>query len=179
MNQASADLSQRPTEQDCSEYHIGLINRVPDGDILELLTSQLSELQGFADAIPASEADVVHIPYGWTVRQVIEHSLDAERVFGYRALRFAAGDQTDLPGWDENMFADCGYGSGADISTLAQEFSAVRAANIALLNRLIPEAWDRRGTADGNPVTVRVLAWLMAGHWMHHQQILRKRLGQT
>jgi hypothetical protein len=172
------DLWQRPTAPECSDYHIGLINRVPDGDILELLTNQLSELQGFADSIPEDQAAVVHPPYGWTVRQVIEHCVDAERVFGYRTLRFASGDTTDLPGWDENTYASCGYGPDADVSALAQEFTAIRAANIALLGRLTADAWDRRGTADGNPVSVRVLAWLMAGHWMHHQQILMKRLGR-
>jgi DinB superfamily len=174
----SDELTRRPAASDCSEYQIGLINRVPDGNILEQLTTQLSDLQEFVDSIPESESTVVHAPYGWSVRQVIEHSLDADRVFGYRILRFAAGDQTDLPGWEENTYAACGYGPGASLSALGQEFTAIRAANIALLNRLTQDAWDHDGTADGHPITVRVLAWLMAGHWMHHHQILLKRLGR-
>lgn len=172
-------LTMRPTQEECSDYHFGLISRVPDGDILEQLTSQLSDLQGFCDSIPAKEAGVVHPPFGWTVRQVIEHCTDAERVFGYRALRFAAGDTTDLPGWDENSYAASGYGPAATICELGQEFTALRAANVALLSRLIPDAWDCSGRADGRPVSVRLLAWLMAGHWAHHHQILLKRLGRS
>lgn len=175
----SDHLTRRPTADSCSEYHYGLISRVPDGDILERLTAQLSELQPFMESLPESESGTVHAPYGWTVRQVIEHCLDAERVFGYRALRFAAGDTTDLPGWDENHFAACGYGPQATLFDLGQEFTALRAANIALLSRLLPEAWDRSGTADDRTVSVRILAWLMAGHWLHHHQILLKRFGRA
>ena len=172
-------LEQRPNADEQSEYHATLCGLVPDGNILRTLSDQVHSIDEFLKEIPEDQFEVVHEPYGWTVQQVIEHCIDAERVFGYRVLRIASGENIELPGWDENHFADCGYGRNADLDLLASEFLAQRGANLALLARLGDDAWHRQGVADQNPFSVRTLAWLMAGHWIHHRNILEKRLGQS
>lgn len=170
------DLAQRPGDHECFDYHRDYVAKVPDGNILETLQHQLSAIPEFIRSIPADQLEVIHPPYGWAVRTVLEHCCDAERVFGYRILRFATGDKTDLPGWDENHYAACGYGDASGTEVLAEEFGALRLSNLRLLGRLRERAFDELGTADGRGVSVRTLAWLMAGHWLHHEQILRQRL---
>ena len=170
------DLSTRPSENECFDYHRDYVAKVPDGDILTTLESQISTITQFIGGIPQSQWEIVHPPYGWSIRTVIEHCCDAERVFGYRALRFATGDKTDLPGWDENRYAVCGYGKVVPPVELAVEMGSIRMSNLRLLSRLTDDAWTQKGTADGRSVSVRTLAWLMAGHWLHHDAILRARL---
>lgn len=170
-------LEQRPGDDECFDYHRNYVALVPDGNVLETLEQQMASALAFIQAIPPDQWEVVHPPYAWKIRTVMEHCCDAERVFGYRALRFAAGDTTDLPGWDENHYAACGYGDRASRADLAAEFAALRGGNLRLLKRLRGEAFDQLGTADGRKVSVRTLAWLMAGHWLHHQKIMAARLG--
>lgn len=170
------DLRQRPGEGECSGYHVEYVAKVPDGDILETLRAQGQSITEFIRGIDSSLRDVIHPPYGWSIRQVLEHCIEAERVFGYRILRFATGDKTELPGWDENAYADADYGPHADLPALADEYGWVRSGNVALLSRLSEEAWNEVGSADQKNVSVRALAWLMAGHWLHHEAILRSRL---
>ena len=169
-------LSRRPGDHECFDYHRDYVAKVPEGDIVETLRMQAESVPAFIRAIAAEQLEVIHPPYGWKIRTVLEHCCDAERVFGYRILRFATGDKTDLPGWDENHYAACGYGDAPDVASLADEFASLRNANLALLTRLSDAAWDEMGTADGRGVSVRTLAWLMAGHWLHHEAILEKRL---
>ncbi len=170
------DLSIRPGENECFDYHRDYVAKVPDGSILATLEQQIASMTQFIGGIPESQWEVVHAPYGWSIRTVIEHCCDAERVFGYRALRFATGDKTDLPGWDENHYAACGYSKQVPLVELAVEMASIRMGNLRLLSRLTDGAWAQLGTADGRGVSVRTLAWLMAGHWLHHEAILRVRL---
>lgn len=169
----------RPSNDECFDYHRDYVAAVPDGNILETLEQQAKSATEFIESLPAEQFEIVHAPFGWSVRTVLEHCCDAERVFGYRALRFATGDLTDLPGWDENHYAACGYGNAEDNMAIASEFSALRTANVRLLRRLSPFAFNNIGTADGRKMSVRTITWLMAGHWIHHEVILRKRLGMS
>ncbi len=170
------NLADRPSNDECFDYHRDYVALVPDGNIVETLTHQSDEIAKFIAAIPADQMQVVHDPYKWAVHTVLEHCCDAERVFGYRLLRFAAGDKTDLPGWDEVEYAACGYGNQLAPEQLKTEMLSLRTANMQLLSRFTENAWKGRGTADGRVVSVRTLAWLMAGHWIHHRKILQKRL---
>ena len=170
------DFSQRPGNTECFHFLRSYIEKVPDGDILEILQSQLDSIPRFIRAIAQEQFEVVHPPYSWSVRVVIEHCADAERVWGYRILRFATGEVTELPGWDENYFAACGYAREVLPAVLADEFMHARASNLLLLRRLQESAWDRIGIASSTPASVRALAWGMAGHWLHHEAILRQRL---
>lgn len=170
------DYAQRPTDDEVFHYQRDYVKKVADGDILETLKRQCEIAVPWIKSIPSAEADVVHPPYGWSIWQVIQHCVDAERVFGYRALRFATGDKTELPGWDENRYASVAYATGSSLVDLAEEFYLTRQSNIHLLQRLSPTAWEEVGTADGRLVSVRAISWLMAGHWIHHEVILKKRL---
>ncbi len=160
-----------------AEYHRGLIEATPGRDVLEVLQDQRAWLREVAAGVGPDQIDRVHAPYGWTIRQVFAHCADAERVFGYRMLRFAAGDPTELPGWDENFYADSRFGLG-DFDRLVSELDQLRQTNLLLLQRIEPECWDRSGVAEGKRLSVRALAWLAAGHLRHHLVIVQQRLGQ-
>jgi hypothetical protein len=116
-----------------------------------------------------------YAPGKWSVKEVVCHLADAERVFAYRALSIARGDQTPLPGFDENAWAPQSGADARPIGDLLDEFTAVRAATVRLLRGLDAPAWSRSGTASGKPVTVRALAYIMAGHELHHLSILKER----
>ena len=119
---------------------------------------------------------MVHQPYTWNVRQVLDHLTYGERIFGYRLLRIARGDATALPGFDEHFYADASEESAAPLADIADMFAALRQANILLLKNLPEVAWTRMGTMSDTVISVRALAFILAGHVRHHDAILRKRL---
>ncbi len=167
--------SRRPSEQDLTlPMHWSYVNRVTGDCALKVLADQLYWICELGGCLSAELADRVHAPYAWTVRQVVEHCVDAERIFGDRMLRIAAGDSTDLPSWDENAYADARFGLG-NLSHLISELGSLRQANLMLLGRIIPASWDRVGHVDSQPMTPRGLAWLAAGHVQHHFEIIEER----
>ena len=133
----------------------------------------------FLKGVAESEASVCHSPYTWTIKQVVGHLTDAERVFGYRALRFARGDSTPLPGFDENAYAKAICLDGIPLTDLVAEFANLRRSHVAFFEHLSEDAWQRRGTANNVAVSVRALAYILVGHERHHAAILRKRLSRT
>lgn len=171
------DYSARPGDSECSAYHRGYVTRVPDGNIVETLRRQKPEIESLILSIPLGEMERVHAPYTWSVRTVIEHCIEGERVYGYRLLRAASGDGIAMPGWDENFYARCGMTRPASAEKLAAEFVALREGNVLFIERLAPETWQRIGEANNIKFSVRTQVWLMAAHWIHHVNILRKRLG--
>lgn len=158
-----------------SDYHRSLIEATAGECVLKVLEEQLALVHDTASLTSADQVDQVHPPYGWTIRQVFAHCADAERVFGYRMLRLAAGDPSELADWDENFYADSRYGLG-NLVRIVDELEHLRRANVLLLKRLCPECWDRRGRAAGVELTLRAAAWLTAGHLLHHLRIVRTRL---
>ncbi|MCG8650905.1 MAG: DinB family protein [Pirellulales bacterium] len=167
--------SRRPEAAEfTSPYHRSLVQPLQGDCVLKVLDAQSFWLCELASHLSTEQIDKIHAPYQWTIRQVFEHCADAERVFGYRILRFAAGDQTALPGWKENAYADSRFGLG-NFGHLVAELGALRSANLFLLRRIIPEAWDRQGEADGQRVSVRAIAWITAGHLHHHLSIVQQR----
>lgn len=167
--------SRRPDENDLTlDSHRELVSRV-DGDcVLKVMQTQLWWMCELGGDLSSELVDKVHSPYTWTVRQVIEHCVDAERIFGDRILRIAAGDPTDLPAWDENAYADARFGLG-NIGHLISELGYLRQANILLLQRIKPPTWDHRGTVDGATITPRGVAWIAVGHLQHHFTIIEQR----
>lgn len=169
--------SRRPADTETlSEYQKLLIEQLQGDCVLTVLDDQMFWLCELASSLSTEQVDKIHSPYGWTIRQVMEHCADAERVFGYRMLRLAAGDTTSLPGWDENVYAESRFGLG-NFGQLISEIGALRTANLILLRRIVPQAWDRSAEIDGGVVTVRAIAWIAAGHLQHHLQIVEKRCG--
>ena len=151
----------------------------PEVDTLAALRVEGEFTHAFIAGIPESEAGTVHAPYSWTVRQVVGHLIDTERILGYRTLRIARGDATELPGFDENAYADAASGDTHALAELAAEFAAVRSSHLSLLGHLGADAWGRGGLVSGRAMTVRDLARTILGHERHHLAILRRRLAAT
>lgn len=167
--------SRRPQSSEyTADYHRQLIEQVEGECVLQVLENQMFWLCELASHLSTEQIDKIHPPYGWTIRQVFEHCANAERVFGYRMLRLAAGDETALPGWNENAYADSRFGLG-NFGSLVGEIGALRQANLLLLRRIVPNRWDRAAEVDGGRVTVRAIGWIAAGHLQHHLSIVEKR----
>jgi DinB family protein len=165
----------RPAATEHSPYYATYITKVPDGDVLKMLEEQRRETQALLAGVSDAKALHRYAPGKWSVKEVIGHLSDTERVFGYRALTFARGDETALPGFDEKAWTPAGRFDGRSLKDLAGEFDAVRRATIALFSGMDADALARRGTANQNPITVRALAWIIAGHERHHVAMLRER----
>jgi len=166
----------RPGPTEFAPFYAGYIALVPESDVVAALAAQLDDTLALLRPVAEADADVRHPPYTWTVKEVVGHLTDAERVFGYRALRFARGDATSLPGFDENAYAQAGGFDRVRLVDLAAGFEAARRSHLWLFRTLPEAAWARGGAANGSPVTVRALAYIMVGHARHHTAILRKRL---
>ena len=165
----------RPAPDEYAPYYGRYIERVPDGDIVATLRDQVEETLRTFRAIPDARAGHRYAPDKWSIREVVGHLSDAERIFTYRALRMARGDETPLPGFDENAFVSRARLDDRSFAGLIDEYAAVRAASVALFDSLFPEEWTRRGIASDKGVSVRALAWISAGHEIHHLSILRER----
>jgi len=166
----------RPAAGDFAPYYAKYIDLLPEDNILGVLTKQLDEFLALMRPVSEETGNVIHPPYTWSVKQVVGHLTDCERVFGYRALRFARGDTTPLPGFEENDYARTGGFDRLRLADLVSEFEAVRRSHLWFFRNLPAEAWDRAGMANNSRVTVRALAYILAGHVRHHGTILRKRL---
>jgi hypothetical protein len=166
----------RPDPTEYAGYFSKYVDLVPEPDILPVLATQLDETLAFLRAVPESQSSILHPPYTWTVKDVVGHLADGERVFGYRALRFARGDATPLPGFDENNYARSAEYARLALADVVSEYEAVRRSNVLMFRNLPAAAWDRAGKASDNHLSVRALAYILVGHTRHHGAILRKRL---
>jgi hypothetical protein len=166
----------RPGADEFAPYYGKYIDLVPEGDLISTLEEQLGATVRLVTS-GRDKADHAYAPGKWTVKEVLGHLIDGERIFGYRALRFARNDTTDLPGFDENEFvANANFGSRT-IDDLLEELRAVRASTVAFARTLPSEAFGRRGNANGKQISVRALLYVTAGHERHHVELLRSRYG--
>ncbi len=165
----------RPGADEYAPFYAGYVAGVPDGELLVLLRDQLAETEALLREFTGARADHRYAPGKWSVKEVVGHMADAERIFAYRALRFARGDRTPLPGFDENDYVSGSNSSARALPEIAGELRSVRMASITLFAGLSEEALMRRGAANNNEVSVRALAWIIAGHERHHARILRER----
>jgi DinB superfamily len=175
MTITAAPVLERPGAGEHAEYYSKYTSLVPEGDLLELLGRQADEFPGFLRGIPAQLHDHRYAGGKWSIKEVIGHLTDAERIFSYRALRFARGDDTPLASFDENAYVANARFAEQAFAQLVDDWVAVRRATLTLLRGLNAEEAARVGTASGWPVSVRALAWIMAGHVIHHTNILRER----
>ena len=167
--------TERPGEGESAPYYRTYIDDVPAGDIVRTLNGQIAETTALLAGISEAKADHRYAPGKWSIKEVVGHLADAERVFAYRALRFARGDATPLPGFDENAWVPAADFGARTLAELTAEFQAVRRATVALFGSLGDAAATRSGTANGQAVAVRALAWIVAGHERHHARILGER----
>src|SRR2546427_7875922 len=168
---------QRPGAGEFAKHYQTYVDRVPDGDVLELLARQIDETGTLLATVPEAKAGLRYAPDKWSIREVVGHLADSERVFSYRALRFARGDETPLTSFDQDKWMPFSQFDGRRLGELVTEFRAVRQGTLALLRSFDAAAFARWGTASGHRVTVRALAYVIAGHERHHLAILRERYG--
>lgn len=165
----------RPGATEYAPFYAGYVAGVPEGDLIALLEQQGRETVALLGAVSDERSDHRYAPGKWTIREVLGHVVDGERVFTYRALTFARGDAGPLPSFDENAWAAVSNAGRRTMAELLDEYRAVRAATVALFRSFSDEEFARSGVASKNPVTVRALAYIVAGHERHHVRILRER----
>lgn len=165
----------RPKDTEYAPYYGRYVATVPDDDFLEALERQGRETIAVLQEIDEAKSQHRYEPGKWSIREVVGHVCDAERVFTYRALAFARGETAQLPSFDENAWAGTSSAGTRRFADLVAEFKAVRAATLALFRSFTDEEWTRTGIASGNPCTVRALAYITAGHERHHLRILREK----
>ena len=147
---------------------------MPEGDIVQTLKAQHAEIHTLLQKTTEVKASAHPAPGEWSIKQVVAHLSDAERLFSFRALWFARGEQSALPGMEPDPWVAITDANTRPLSDLLAEFDQVRAATISLFANLDEAAWQRRGLASGNIVSVRALAWIIAGHELHHNRSLRE-----
>jgi uncharacterized damage-inducible protein DinB len=167
----------RPEPSEIASYFHGYIALVPDGDLLATMRRQRDETAALLAKLSPKEAAHRYQPGKWSVAEVFGHLADSERVMVYRALRFARGDQTPLPGFDENSWVASANFARRPLAAIAAELRSVRDATLTFFAGLDEAAAARSGTANQNPMSVRGLAWVVAGHELHHLKVLRERYG--
>lgn len=170
----------RPAAGEYAPGHAAYVAAVPDGDVLSLLKKQNGETVRLLARIGEKKSRYRYAPGKWSIREVIGHLIDAERVFTYRALTFARADHNPLPGFDENMWASSSNADSRTLKSLLDELKAVRSATLGLFSGFTEEQLARTGIASGHQVSVRGLLYVTTGHERHHTKILRDRyLGRT
>ena len=167
----------RPQSDEYASHFEKYVSRVPEDDILSVLERQFAETRELFAAIDETKAAHRYAEGKWSVKEVIGHVVDSERVFGYRAMAIARGEQQPLPGFDEKTYSENASYDSWSMKDVAEQYAYTRQSTILLLRNLSEEAWLRRGTASGFPVSVRALAWVMVGHERHHLSVLRERYG--
>ncbi len=165
----------RPEPGEYAPYYEAYISLVKGNDILGILETQRLQMAQMFAARSERDGNFRYAPDKWTVKEVLGHVNDTERIFAYRALRIARGDQSPLSGFEQDDYVRDGNFTERTLADLAEEFGCVRNASIALFRSLKKDAWSRRGVANKNEVTVRALAFIVAGHELHHRLILEER----
>lgn len=165
----------RPGSDEAAPYYFTYINQVADQDVVSLLEKQAEEAPAFFATIPAEKSLYRYAPDKWSVRELVGHLNDAERVFAHRALWFARGHEDPLPSFDQNIAVSNAKSDEIEWAAHVEEFRRVHLSSVSLFRNMPANAWMRRGTASGNSFTVRALAFIIAGHLTHHVRILRER----
>lgn len=166
----------RPDQSEFAPFYAGYIAKVPDSGPAPLMREQIAALDKLR-ALTEDKANYAYEPGKWTVKDLIGHVADAERVFSYRLTRIARGDKTPLSGFDENAWAKTAPHRRRPIADVVDEMIAIRRATLALVDSLDEQTISNVGLANNNSVSARAICWIMAGHTKHHLDILRERYG--
>jgi hypothetical protein len=167
----------RPERDEYSQPFARYVERVPEGALVDHLERQAADTASVLGALSEERAGHRYAPDKWSVKEIVGHLTDAERIFSYRLLRFARKDETPLPGFDENPYVAAAEFDRRTLADLLAELACVREGTLRLLRGLSPEAFARRGTASGGTLSVRALAYVIAGHELHHREVLKTRYG--
>ncbi len=165
----------RPQTNEAASYYFKYIDLITSDDIVPAMENQMGEMLQFLSGISEQQSLHAYEPGKWTIREVLNHVNDGERVFAGRAFWFARGFTEALPSFDQDIAVEMAHANNMSWAELVEEFKIVRLGTIALLKTLPAEAWERTGVASDNPVSVRALAYIIAGHVTHHINVLRER----
>jgi hypothetical protein len=168
-----------PERSEAAPYYFTYIDRITTPDVIGELETQLEDFPKFLGGISEEKSLYRYAPDKWSIRQMLGHINDGERVFASRAFWFARALDTPLPSFDQNIAVTAAHSDHHFWASHIEEFKAVRLATISLFRHLPAEAWMRKGIASGNPFTVRALAYVIAGHVVHHRLILETRYLQA
>jgi hypothetical protein len=167
----------RPAADEAAPFYQGYIAKVSGENIGEQLVDQLAEVERLFGSLDDTAALARYAPDKWSIKEILGHLSDAERIFAYRLLRIARGDATPLPGFDENAYVPPACFEERPLRALSAEFRAVRLSTVALASGLPSASWSRVGQASGKAVSARALAYIVVGHVAHHLGVLRERYG--
>jgi DinB superfamily len=166
----------RPPETEIPSFFAGYVNAVPaDAGVIEILAGQLASFPALLRQFPEPRTEIAYAPGKWSLKQAIEHVNDAERIFSYRMLRIARGDQTPLPGFEQDDYVANSWANARPWSGLIEDFEAVRRATLSLARSLPDDAWVRTGTASGAHSSARMFAYVIAGHVAHHAGVVESK----
>ena len=165
----------RPQPTDYAAYYETYVGKVNGDSVKDIISTYSEPMLRFYTSLPEAKADHAYAEGKWTVKELLQHIIDAERIFSYRALRIARKDETPLPGFDENTYTPASKASKRSLQSLKDEFVAVRKATDILLQTFDEEQLSQHGTASNNPVTPNAIAFIIYGHMLHHKQVLEER----
>jgi hypothetical protein len=168
-------MLQRPNNEEYSSYYTGYIGLVPEGDYVSILNEQESALVRLFSSLNEEQALSRYEAGKWSLKEVLAHMTDTERIMSYRLLRIARGDSTDLPGFDQDIFISNNNFDELALTDLIQDFKSVRQATLALLPTISDTAWTRFGTANTYAISARAIAYVIAGHAQHHLNIAEQK----
>jgi uncharacterized damage-inducible protein DinB len=168
-------MIKKPQPDEYSAYAAGYVNKVPNGPILEVLEYLKESTYNFFSRMTDEQADYAYAEGKWTLKQVLGHMIDTERFFAFRAFCFSRGDKNPLPGFEQDDYVNGAVFEGRSIQSLANEFKAVREATLFLYSSLTDEQSLMIGTANNNPVSVRALVYMTAGHELYHLDLIKER----
>lgn len=169
-------LIPKPLPGEYDPYTIAYIKHLPDdGNLLHHLRSNGEMMTVFFRSLPREKWEYRYAPGKWTIKDILLHIIDDERIFAYRALWIARGDTTPLAGFDQEPYAVAGKANDRSAESLLEEYTAVRKATLTLFENLPGDAWNRTGTANDHPVSVRALAYILAGHELHHLGVIKEK----
>jgi hypothetical protein len=168
-------MKYKPASTEYAPFYEKYVALIPDMDVVQVLEAQRLQTAQLLAGCSERDGNFRYAPEKWSVKEVIGHLSDTERIFTYRALRIARGDATPLSGFEQDDYVRESGSGRRELRDLAEEFAAVRSSSIALYRSLNEESWKRRGSANKNEVTVRALAFISAGHEVHHRKILEER----
>ncbi len=168
-------MIQKPATSEYNPFYEPYISRITDEDLVNTLKAQLNSVVDFFGSLSEEQANYRYAKGKWSIKEVLNHLNDTERVFAYRALNIARGDQSELPGMDQNTYQDNSRTEGRSMSSLIEEFKAIRLSTIALFEPLTAEDSMRSAVASGSIVTVRALAAMIAGHYIHHIEVVKSK----
>ncbi len=165
----------RPNSNDAAIFYHKYINHAQGDSVAEVIANHARQLKEFYNNLPEAKADYAYAPGKWTIKDLLQHVIDAERIFTYRALRIARKDTTPLPGFEENDYAVTANAGSRTLQSLKDEFNAVRTSTDLLFNSFNNDQLNAVGTASNNPITANALAFISYGHLLHHKAIIEER----